>query len=185
MEYNNFMKLKVLDLQNNSDSCVVCGLENKLGLHAHFYVCENDTLVGVCTPRDEHQSYPDRMHGGLICALLDETLGRAVQITHPDDWGVTGNISVKYRKPTPLNATIYCVARITKMSTRGFSAYAFIEDEAGNLLSESEAMYVKIPKEKLTNGYFDDHSHWFLDNDAKDYKYFDIKNIDLFDKLSN
>mgnify|MGYP002521741917 FL=1 len=74
------MELKVTKIQNNSNSCIVCGLSNTLGLQAHFYETEGDYIVAVCTGRNEHQSYPNRMHGGVICALLDETVGRAVQI---------------------------------------------------------------------------------------------------------
>src|SRR5699024_1639109 len=66
------MKLKVLKKQNNSAMCVVCGLKNDLSLRTRFYAVEGDLMVGVVAGRDEHQSYPNRMHGGLITALLDE-----------------------------------------------------------------------------------------------------------------
>jgi len=36
-----------------------------------------------------HQGYPNHMHGGMISAVLDETLGRAVQIYDTGIWGVT------------------------------------------------------------------------------------------------
>jgi hypothetical protein len=59
---------KVERAQNVSRMCVVCGVENGLGLQGHFYEVEGDEVVGVFQPRPEHQGYPDRMHGGLASA---------------------------------------------------------------------------------------------------------------------
>ena len=93
------MELKVTKKQNNSDMCVVCGVYNDASLKSVFYELENDMIVGITQPKDIHQSYPNRMHGGMISALLDETLGRAAQIGHPDLWAVTGELSVRFKKP--------------------------------------------------------------------------------------
>ena len=100
------MKLKVLKKQNNSDMCVVCGLSNALSLRTRFYATEGELMVGLVTGRDEHQSYPNRMHGGMITALLDEVIGRAINIPEPEAFGVTSEINVKFKKPVPLNEEI-------------------------------------------------------------------------------
>ena len=97
------MKLKVIKKQNNSDMCAVCGMSNNLSLRAKFYEVENELMVGVVTGRDVHQSYPNRMHGGLISALLDEVIGRAINIPEPEAFGVTSELNVKFKKPVPLN----------------------------------------------------------------------------------
>ena len=107
------MKCKVLKKQNNSDMCIVCGVENDASLKSVFYELEGGLIAGVTTPKDIHQSYPNRMHGGMISALLDETLGRAVQIGKPDIWAVTGELSVRFKKPVPLDKPVICVGKIT------------------------------------------------------------------------
>ena len=68
--------MKVLRTQRNSKNCVICGMENPLGLKAPFYILDNDSVASVFTFKKEHQSYPDRTHGGMISALLDELIGR-------------------------------------------------------------------------------------------------------------
>ena len=175
------MQLKVDKIQNNSNMCVVCGLDNPFSLKAHFYQAEGGVLIGVCQPLDVHQSYPNRMHGGMICALLDETIGRAVQIDKPDDWGVTSHLSMKYRKPVPLNKTIYCVGKVIKDSSRAFVAKGFIEDQDGVLLAECEATYFKAPVRVIAQGGLD-HTEWFLDENAEKYDSIDLKNMDFFDR---
>ena len=92
------MKYKVTKKQNNSNDCIVCGLNTDASLKTAFYELENNTVVGFCTPQNHHQSYPDRMHGGMICAILDEVMGRGLQINNSNAWGVTGSIEIKYKK---------------------------------------------------------------------------------------
>ncbi|GAJ01339.1 unnamed protein product [marine sediment metagenome] len=75
--------------QENSKMCLVCGLKNPFGLRSSFYELDNDELLAVFKPMEEHQSYPGRLHGGIATAVLDETIGRAIMIKHRDIWGVT------------------------------------------------------------------------------------------------
>lgn len=158
------MKYKVTKKQNNSGMCVVCGTQNHHSLGASFYEVEGQIIVALTNAGDEHQSYPDRMHGGMITALIDETIGRAIQITEPDTWGVTSELTIKFRRPTPLNKQIKCVAVIDKVNSRGFTGHGFVEDEHGNLLVTCTATYIKVPLSKLS-GDTDEDLGWELVED--------------------
>ena len=91
------------------------------------------------------------MHGGMICALLDEVMGRGLQIDNPNAWGVTGNIEIKYKKPVSLNKQIKCVGRITSNRARIFEGEGFIEDLDGNILVVGKALYFKTDFNNLEN----------------------------------
>ena len=145
---------KVQFKQHNSDQCIVCGKVSPLSLGTDFYALEGDVCLGVTTPRDEHQSYPDRMHGGMITALLDETIGRAVQIAHPELWAVTSKIEVSFKRPVRLNRPIKCFGKVTKTYSLGFVGRGYIEDEDGKVLATATATYVKTPIEKMTDDSF-------------------------------
>ncbi|MCG8481943.1 MAG: PaaI family thioesterase, partial [Clostridia bacterium] len=108
------MKHKVTKRQYNSRMCLVCGMENELGLKTRFYETENGELVGLFMPKEEFQSYPERLHGGISSAILDEIIGRAVNIEEPDVWGVTVELNLKFKKPVPLDKEIKAIGRITK-----------------------------------------------------------------------
>ena len=114
------MAHKVTAKQHNSRMCFVCGLKNSSGLHASFYEVEGDQLVALFTPCEEHQGYPDRLHGGLAATILDETIGRAMNINNDEIWGVTVEFSVRYKKPVPLDQELRVVGRITKQNRRLF-----------------------------------------------------------------
>ena len=56
------------------DGCFGCGKDNPIGLHLHMKRVD-DHCEAVFTPQKEHESYGDRMHGGLVTTLLDEVMG--------------------------------------------------------------------------------------------------------------
>ena len=159
------MKFKVLKKQNNSDMCIVCGVKNDASLKSVFYELEGNIIVGITTPLDIHQSYPNRMHGGMISSLLDETLGRAAQINHPDLWAVTGELSVRYKKPVLLNEPIKCVAKITRDFTRGYIAEGFVENEKGEILATAKGTYVKAPIEKISENFLNENTWFYVNED--------------------
>ena len=179
------MQFKVIKKQNNSDMCIVCGLESDASLKTRFYELENGFLVGITTPLDIHQSYPNRMHGGMITSLLDEVLGRAVQVGKGEDiWAVTGELTTKFRKPVPLNEPIKCVAKITRENAKFYIAEGFIENEKGELLAQAKGTYFKAHIDDISEGFLSGHN-WFYSPDEKSLEYIDIINFNFFDKQKN
>lgn len=156
------MERKVRRAQNISRSCLVCGAENDSGLHACFYELADGELLGVFQPRNEHQSYPGRLHGGISTAVLDETIGRAITIAHPDTWGVTVEITMRFRKPVPLDGEIRALGRITRDTPRLFEGTGEIVLADGVVAVEARGKYMKMALDAITDGDFDQRD-WFAD----------------------
>ena len=173
------MKLKVLRKMNNTAMCVACGMTNDFSLKTQFYAVEGDLAVGLVTGRDEHQSYPGRMHGGLITALLDEVVGHAINVPEPDTFGVTSEINVKFKKPVPLNEPLTVVGKLTRNTRLLFQAEGFIEDQAGTILATGTATYIKLPIERIA-GRSLTPDQWFLLPD--DVQEIEVINVDYFNK---
>ena len=173
------MKLKVIAKQNNSDMCVVCGTKNPLSLGTKFYHVEGDLIVGLVTGRDEHQSYPNRMHGGMISALLDEVIGRAINTVEPEAFGVTTDINVKFKKPVPLNEEIRIVGRLTKNTRLIFQAEGFIEDKNGTILATGSATYVKMTAEKIAGAPLTEEQYFLVPDGVEEIE---VANYDYWSK---
>jgi uncharacterized protein (TIGR00369 family) len=161
------MKYKVLKKQHNSKKCIVCGLSNDIGLKASFYEVENGELVALFKPLEEHQSYPGRLHGGISSAILDETIGRAISISQENMWGVTIELSIKYRKPVPLNEELKVVGRITRDTSRIFEGTGEILLSNGEVAVTAVGKYMKMPLEKITDLDFID-DEWSVVTSDKD-----------------
>jgi uncharacterized protein (TIGR00369 family) len=155
------MNRKVLRAQNVSRMCVVCGQENRWSLKARFYELEGGELLAVFTPLAEHQGYPGRLHGGIASTLLDETIGRAISIANPDQWGVTVELNVRYRQPVPLDREVRALARITRDASRLFEGSGEILLGDGTVAVSATGKYLKAPIEQIVDGEFSDQ--WFAD----------------------
>lgn len=143
---------KITGKQHNSKLCFVCGLKNRFGIHAHFYVTESQELIALFTPSEEHQSYPGRLHGGIASAVLDETIGRAILNKYETEvWGVTIDLSVKFKKPIPLNEELKVVGRITSENSRFFEGTGEIVLANGDVAVFAYGKYLKVPIEKITD----------------------------------
>lgn len=149
MAQTQFHTYRITRAHDVSHDCIVCGVDNEFGLHGQFLETDEDILLGIFSPLNEHQSYPERLHGGISSAIIDELIGRAVQISEPDTWGVTIDLSTKYRKPVPLDKTIYARAKLTRNTPRAMEGIAQIVLEDGTVAVEGQARYVKLPIDKI------------------------------------
>jgi acyl-coenzyme A thioesterase PaaI-like protein len=83
--------------------CFACGKDNPIGLHIDFVVAD-----GVCTaeftPNENHLSWEDTVHGGIIYSALDDVTGNI-----PYAMGLvahTARCEIRYRRPLRKGQTI-------------------------------------------------------------------------------
>ncbi len=162
------MRYRVIRKQPNSRMCLVCGLKNPFGLQAFFYELENGEVLAIFHPRDEYQSYPDRMHGGIATAILDETIGRVGLVKYGEQiWGVTIEFRTRFRRPVPLTTEIRVIGRITHDNRRTFTGTGEILLPDGKVAVEGIGKYIKLPLDKITD--FDvDKEEWRVTPDPRD-----------------
>ncbi len=168
------MKHRVTNKQPNSRMCLVCGMSNPLGLKAFFYETDQREVIAVFQPREEHQSYPNRLHGGIASAILDETIGRAVMHGLEEAvWGVTVELVTRFRKPIPLDRELRVVGRITRDRRRFFEGTGEIVLADGSVAVTAEGKYLKQPLASITDEAFKD-SEWWVVRSQHDPEAFDI-----------
>lgn len=148
--------MKVKKRQNNAKNCIICGLDNALGLKAGFYEMEDNSVCALFTFKPEHQSYPNRTHGGMITALLDEVMGRVLWTVEPEVYACTTTMNVSFRKAVPYGAPLKARGVLISNSKLFYSAKGFIYDQKNNLLAEASAKYIKLKNSVITNGKLDD-----------------------------
>ncbi len=133
--------------QPNSRMCFVCGIENPIGLKAFFYEDDDGRVIVRFTPREEHQGYPGFVHGGIISALMDEAIGRAVMPY--DIWAVTAKLELKFRKPVPLGEPVTVIGELVRMRSRAFEAKGELRLADGTVAVEGYGIYIRLPEEEI------------------------------------
>ncbi|MDF1565901.1 MAG: PaaI family thioesterase [Deltaproteobacteria bacterium] len=146
------MGRKIVARQPNSRMCLVCGMKNDFGLKTSFHELEGGELLATFQARDEHQSYPGRLHGGIVSTILDETIGRAILVGSEEEiWGVTVDLQVRFKKPVPLDRELRVLARITKQNRRFFEGSGELLLPDGTVAATGSGRYLKTPLEQIAD----------------------------------
>ncbi len=166
--------MKVLSKQRNSKMCMICGLDNEYGLKAPFYNMEDGSVMTIFNYRENHQSYPGRVHGGLITAMLDEMGLRALWAYEKSEetFGVTISLDTKYRKPVPYNTSLIGKGTIIKNNNKFFTTKSSILDIHGNVLANGTVNYIKLDVNKIQSG-INSHEEmcYLIDDDVKEINF--------------
>jgi len=78
-------------------NCYVCGDENPVGLHVVFEPDQDNGSRATYTVQPGHVGWPGVLHGGLLFALMDESLGWA--LLYKGLRGVTAKTETRFRTP--------------------------------------------------------------------------------------
>ena len=160
--------MKVKTKQCNSKMCIICGVENPSSLKAPFYEMEDGSVMSTFEFKEFHQSYPERTHGGMITAMLDE-LGLRSLWPLENTFGVTMEITTKFRKPVPYNVPLKGIGKVISNTSRFVQSEAKILDIDGNVLAQANIKYLKLTTDKIVSNDVDADAHnIFIPDDVKE-----------------
>lgn len=143
------MRIRIKCRTSYEPNCIVCGVDNPIGIGARFYETEDGRILGVFTARDTHRSYPNTLHGGVSAAILDDCIGRAIKLSAPQYWGLTVDLHLTYKKPVPCNAECWCLGELTDIGGRVYSCRGEIIIPDGQTAVIAEGKYYKVEEAAL------------------------------------
>ncbi len=130
--------------------CFACGARNQHGLHLRFSreVSEAGGGAVVCRydPKPEDQGFPGVMHGGVLAALLDESMAWAMWAADRA-LGVTAKMETRYRKTVGTTGTLIVHGRVVRMRGRRIEVEASVDDADGERLAEATALFMRLSPE--------------------------------------
>ncbi len=119
------------------------GLANPLAPPVHASV-EDGVVVGRARFGIAYEGPPGCVHGGCIAAAFDEVLGLAQTLS--GRVGMTGTLTVKYRRPTPLNADLRFEGRLESVQGRKVTTSGRLFS-GPDLTAEATGLFVAISAE--------------------------------------
>jgi acyl-coenzyme A thioesterase PaaI-like protein len=95
-----------------------------------------------------YEGPPTCVHGGVIAELLDEMLGAANIVA--DHAAMTGTLTVRYNRPTPLNTDLRVEARFVEQDGRKIHAWGGIF-HGEVLTAEANGIFIEVRPKQMLN----------------------------------
>lgn len=105
------------------------------------------TIVGHATFAAAYEGPPGCVHGGFIAAYFDEVLGMAQSLS--GNPGMTVNLTVDYRAPTPLKQPVVFRGRVVSIEGRKISVAGTLH-HGETLCAEAKGLFVSMRPEVFT-----------------------------------
>ncbi len=140
--------MSTLSLNDDTDYglCFACGPRSPSGLRLRFER-DGDRVFTSYTPRSEHQGFPGYLHGGVISALLDETMSRVSLLE--GRWTMTARLDVRYRKPIYVDQAVRAFAEKRSERRGVVEAVGWVELPDGSTAAEATGTFVPVKDETL------------------------------------
>lgn len=114
------------------------------------------SLVSISYLGEDLCGHPGLVHGGLLATLLDEGLARCCFAALPNKVGMTANLNINYRNPTPAGGFVVLRARTTRVEGRkawveGHIESLVAEGEKPVVLAEATALFIEPRQAAVSN----------------------------------
>jgi len=106
----------------------------------------SNRITGTVRFNQAFEGPPGHVHGGWVAGVLDHIMGMThVRTGHP---GMTGGLSVRYLKPTPLNQLIEISAEATELDDKRTEVKGTMRC-GETTTATAEAIFVRVDREKF------------------------------------
>jgi acyl-coenzyme A thioesterase PaaI-like protein len=133
-------------VQGDRDHNPVAGPANPLSPPMLVTVGENDEVSAELAMRPIHEGPPGGVHGGWVASLLDQLLGIAnIASGNP---AMTGELTIRYRRPTPIGVPLSLRARTTAVNGRRVETTGEIVAD-GEVTASAVGTFIRPNSERL------------------------------------
>jgi acyl-coenzyme A thioesterase PaaI-like protein len=122
--------------------CFVCGQDNIIGLNLNFH-SDGETVRTKWFPDRRHEGYKGIVHGGLLAAVLDEVMIKA--ILAKDIRCVTASMEVKYKAPAEVGDELLFEGRMTEQKGRIILTVGWARNSKGIVVAQATGKYMTVP----------------------------------------
>jgi len=122
--------------------CFGCGPANPGGLKLEFLLAPDGSVVCPATVSNLFEGHPGFLHGGIIAALLDEAMSKAVRARGLT--AMTRHLEIDYRRPVPSGAPIRIEGRVVRSEERKLWVEGQIFDSEETALAAGKGLFVAL-----------------------------------------
>jgi uncharacterized protein (TIGR00369 family) len=120
-------------------SCIVCGTRNPSSLRLRFDADGEGGVTGRFRPSQRLQGYADRVHGGVVAAVMDAAMTHCLFLHGVR--AVTADLHVRYIAPVPCGSALTVTGRLVSSGRRLYRLSARVT-EGDRVLATADASFV-------------------------------------------
>ncbi len=121
--------------------CFVCGDRNDFGLRAKFYF-DGAKAIAEYTAGRNFEGYSGVLHGGIIAALLDEVMIKA--LLAGEIFAMTVELNVRFHQAVLIGQKLKLEGIIVEQNGRLYQTTGSIKLENGEIVASSTGKYLKV-----------------------------------------
>lgn len=130
------------------NNCFACHPGNSHGLKLKFFADdEKGKVFTKIKPELHFNGFPGILHGGIQCAIVDETAYWAM-FDKVKKIGLTANINLQYLSPVPMNTELEVSAQVREVHKRKVRVDTVITTEDSEVLTQADVLYF-LPNKKV------------------------------------
>lgn len=103
-------------------------------------------VLGTVVFGGAYEGPPGHVHGGFVAAAFDEVLGFAQSLT--GNPGMTGGLTIRYRRPTPLRVELAFEAGVDRVEGRKIHTSGRLL-AGGEVTAEAQGVFVSVDPERF------------------------------------
>ncbi len=124
--------------------CFGCGPNHEIGLRVRCFRADGEVLSPIVIPM-RFAGPPGAAHGGIVAAYLDEVLAGAAA-NHTGHVHVTGQLTVRYVKPTPVERPLLGRGRARRQAGKYLEVEGTLEDlETREIVARAAGRFFPLP----------------------------------------
>lgn len=132
------------------DERPVSGRSAPLGFDVDVFR-DGQEAVGKVTLGKAHEGAPARSHGGIVSALFDDLFGFVLTIEQQPAF--TGELTIRYEAPTPIDEPLECRVRLTERDGRKLHMTGELSVlSSGQVTARGRAVFIAIDPEMFRQG---------------------------------
>ena len=130
----------MMEFSYRGNKCFVCGPENEDGFKLRFENSSEGLSKARCVFEEKHQGYDNIVHGGLIAAVLDDSMAYAIMGLGL--MPVTVEMKIRYKKPTRVGEEITLEGRVIKVGRKMVEVEADAKGPNGEVRAHAEGKFM-------------------------------------------
>ena len=150
---NNISKEEIITEEGESlharenENCIICGNKNSEGMHINYKLSPEGIIKANWTPSAKYEGFKGIIHGGVLSAVIDEAMSKAVITSNIE--ALTVELNIRFHNYVNSGDKLKIEAWIVKKHKRKIITEGILYRENGDKILHAKGTFLTIRNNHL------------------------------------